>query len=459
MSQRPNLLFVFSDQHRWCDLGCYGNSEVATPAMDRLAREGVRFTTCISNAPLCVPARGSLLTGQLSRRHRAITNDLPITHDIESVAHVLNAAGYRTAYIGKWHLAGVPREQHVPRGPGRLGFETWKVRNCSHQYVDATYHDEDGREHRHVGYEPRGQTDLAIDFIEHAGAGTEPWALYLSWGPPHDPYDTAPEEYRRRYDPADLSLRPNVPNVIRHTQTTTYDRAKIRENLAGYYAHISALDDQLARLLEALDRAGQRENTIVVYTSDHGDMLGSQGLTNKQLPYEESLRVPLLISWPGTIAPYVCEELIGIVDLPVTVVGLMGLSFRGETDGHDLSALGWDPRARGRDACYATDLVPCHQAAARGGSEWRAIRTKQYTFVRTASDDGCLLYDNVADPYQQRNLIDAASMREVADDLRRRLNEFVAAHDELLPWDELIRRWGLVAEWNKSQEYFGLPRL
>ncbi len=455
--KNPNLLFVFSDQHRWCDLGCYGNKEVRSPNLDYFAQEAIRFENCISNSPVCVPARGSMLTGLMPLKHGAITNDLPIYYNVESIADVLNDAGYNTGYIGKWHLAGIPRDQCIPEGRGRLGFAEWKVWNCSHEYLNARYYDEKNNIINMEGYEPVGQTELAIDFIKRNRDIN--WGLFLSWGPPHDPYFEVPSEYLELYEDTDITLRYNVPDIIKQTMTRSITREQIVENYKGYYAHITALDEQFGRLLSVLKETGQFDNTIIVYTSDHGDMLGSQGLTNKQLPYEESVKVPLLVCWKDRTVQAVSEELISLLDLPVSLLGMIGLNFNGEVDGMDLHRLFTDKSSKGRKECYIFDLIPCHQAAARGDSEWRGIRTQRYTFARTASDEGFLLFDNREDPYQQSNLIDKPEYQYIKHELELVLRGYIAAHDKLLPWDRFIREYGLVEEWNRSQTYFNLPAL
>ncbi len=454
---RPNVLFVFSDQHRWCDLGCYGNPDVRSPHLDAFAATAVRCNGCVANSPLCVPSRGSLLTGVFPLRHGAVSNDLPIRHDVTSIADALAAAGYHTGYIGKWHLAGVPRDQAIPQGRGRLGFDEWKVCNCSHDYLNAYYHDATDRRIRIDGYEPVVQTDLAVDFIRRNR--DRPWGLVLSWGPPHDPYFAVPPQYLSLYADRDLRLRPNVPESVRATRTRTMTREEIVRCYRGYYSHITALDEQFGRLLAALDATGQRDDTIVVYTSDHGDMLGSQGLTNKQLPYEESIRVPLLVSWPGRTIRGESDAWMGLVDLPTSLLGLAGVGAPAGTDGLDLHRVFVTPGAEGRDACYIFDLIPCHQAAARGGTEWRGLRTRRHTFARSAADDGFVLFDNIDDPYQVRNLIGDPGMAPLHRQLAERLEAMIRGHDALLPWDELIRRYGLKDEWNRSQAYFRLPLL
>ena len=456
--KHPNILLVFSDQHRWCDMGCYGNPQVSTPNLDAFAGEAMVFNQCISNSPVCVPARGSLLTGLFPLRHGAVTNDLPIRQEVTSLADVLDDSGYHTGYIGKWHLAGVPRDQSIPRGRGRLGFTEWKAAECNHDYLNGYYFDEQDQRIAIEGYEPVGQTDLAIDFMTR-NRNAAPWALVLSWSPPHDPYLTAPEKHFARYRDAKIKPRANVPDIIRHTLQVNYTKAQVEEFTRGYYAHISALDEQFGRLIDSLKETGQLDNTIVVYTSDHGDMLGSQGCTNKQWPYEESVRVPLVISWKGHTLCKTSNELISLVDLPVSLARLAGTSFPEGTDGLDLHRLFLEEDARGPEACYMFDLIPCHQAAWRGSREWRGIRTARHTFARSAVDEGFALYDHVEDPLQMDNLVHRSDREDLKQVLSDSLDKLIARHDRLLPWEDFIREFGLKDEWNKSQACFGMPLL
>ncbi|MCL2160159.1 MAG: sulfatase-like hydrolase/transferase, partial [Oscillospiraceae bacterium] len=164
-NKKPNIVFVFSDQHRWCDLGCYGNKEVQSPNFDRFAEGAAVVDCCVSNAPLCVPIRGTLLTGYMPNTHRAATNDLPIRHDIKDISCVLKQNGWHTGYIGKWHLTGVPRDQYVPK-EARFGFSEWKINNCNHDYQNWSYYDEDNILHPETTYEPIKLTDLALDFLQ-----------------------------------------------------------------------------------------------------------------------------------------------------------------------------------------------------------------------------------------------------------------------------------------------------
>lgn len=454
----PNILFVFSDQHRAADLGCYGNAEVRSPRLDRFAAEGLRFENAISNAPLCVPARGGLLTGRYPLRHGAWTNDLPVRPEVPSVAKALGTNGYRTGYFGKWHLGGIPRDQPIEK-ERRLGFEAWKACNCDHAYLNSYYDDEENHRHPIEGYDAATYTGFAEEFIRRGAENDRPWAAWLSWGPPHDPYFEVPEEWLRLYADRRLPLRPNVPGSIvdRLDLDRHWDRATVEGNLHGYYAHVSALDALFGRLLDALDATGQAENTLVVYTSDHGDQLGSHGWTNKQLPYEESIRVPLLVRGPN-VAKGVSEALIGLTDLPVSLLAHAGTVLPGP-DGEDLSALFADAAARGPGNRYIFDLVPCHQSAWRGTGAWRGVRTPTHTYA--CHDDGTpwLLFDNRNDPYQRQNLVHSNDHAELRAELHAATAAHAARHDALIPWRDLLRREGRVDDWNRSQRAFGEPEL
>lgn len=452
MGKRPNLLFIFADQHRKFDLGCYGNPQVMTPNLDALAQEGMRFTGCCSNSPVCVPARGSLLTGLHAAHHGALTNDLAVRYDIESIADVLNAGGYHTGYIGKWHLCGVPRRQTIEK-ERRLGFAAWKVANCNHNYLDCWYDDEDGVRHPVQGYEPEIFGGLAADFLAENAGAQQPFALFLSFATPHDPHDKVGAEYMEMYREREVTLRPNAPESIMVNREQYITHAEQVERMRGYYAHITAIDRQVGVLTELLRQKGVLDDTLIVYTADHGDMLGSHGQRDKQLPHEESIGVPLLMRWPGSIATGVNHGLIGLVDLPVTVAGLLGLSFSAQTDGVDLSGMA----LRGGDGlaeCYIYDLYACHQAADKGQEAWRGIRTGRYTYVTHGDGTEWLLFDNEKDPYQMKNLAGDPALEPLRKELFERLRTHVESTDAFLNGDDYMRFCGRAKDFNESQIYF-----
>lgn len=450
--QRPNVLFLFSDQHRGTDLGCAGNEDVATPNLDRLAHEGRRLETACANTPVCTPSRASLLTGQYPLTHRVIANDLPLPTDVPSVAEAFRDAGYRTGYIGKWHLDGVPREKFTPPGPRRQGFDDcWAVWNCSHAYYDATYYRDTPTPIEIDGYEPIAQTDLAIEFLE--GDDDRPFCLFLSWGPPHAPYDQVPDRYRDQYDPARIALRRNAEPIPPETSDIAAGLTPA-DTIANYYAHITAIDDQVGRLLDHLDASEACENTIVTYTSDHGDMLWSHGKFKKEQPWTESIEIPFIIRHPGSIAPNTTDDLpFGIVDVAPTLLGLAGVNTPDAMEGED-----WSARFRGestddRESVFVAQVVRNSQARAQHLPPWRGVRTRRHTYVRLRDGQGWLLYDNGRDPYQLENLIyqDAPTRRRLDRLLDRWLDEtgdaFRSEHDH-------VREVDMVEAYNARIETF-----
>lgn len=455
--KRPNLLFIFSDQHRKFDLTCYGNSEVLTPNLDCLAKEGVRFENCCSNSPVCVPARGTLLTGLYAQKHGAYTNDLEIRYDLESIADVLKQNGYHTGYIGKWHLCGVPRTQYIDEAR-RLGFEEWKVANCNHHYLSCYYDDEENNRHYVDGYEPEIFGSLAQEFIERNSGKDQPFALFLSFASPHDPHQLVGEEYKEIYKDRDVTLRPNATDQILRKIGTYSTKEQQVESVRGYYGHITAIDKQVGLLIDALKEKGEKDHTLIVYTSDHGDMLGSQGLVDKQLPYEESIGVPLIMSFKDKVEVGVRSQLIGLVDLPVTILSMLGLGFTNPTDGKDLKDM-VEKNKSGNSECYLFDMYPCHQAFDKGMHAWRGIRTPRYTYAVYGAGEEWLLFDNEKDPYQKNNLIHDQSMESVKEELHKILADYVNKNDGFMNGEDYIRFSHREEDFDKSQTYFKRPKL
>ena len=447
---RPNLLFVFADQLRACACGPYGNAFVRTPTLDELASDGVRMTNCFANSPVCGPMRGTLWTGTHPTTHGVVANDLAVRTDLPSLGTCLRDAGYRTGYVGKWHLDGVPRRKFTPPGPRRLGFDDfWAAFNCAHDYFGPYYFRDTDERIAPGGYEPAVQTDLACQFLDGGETDNRSFALVVSWGPPHDPYPLVPAEYRELYDPADVPLRPNVKPDSDNPLAKKLDP---RRTLADYYAAVTALDDQLARLLAHLDATGQTGNTIVAFGSDHGDMLWSHGLMKKQSPYAESVHVPLILRGPGLPAGSDCEAMFGLIDLMPTFLGLCGVAVPPTVQGRDLSGTI-------RGGTYETDVVlltnqfSSDEAADQHLPEWRGVRTRTHTYVETAPGVAWLLFDDAADPYQMTNLAGRPEVADVQAELSARLATLLEESDDpFVPGPQLLERMGLADAWRERNE-------
>lgn len=286
VTNKPNIIFLFADQLRASSLGYVGQEPVLTPNLDKFATEGIRLTRAVANAPLCCPMRASILTGLHPLSHGVVGNDIRLREDVPGIAKSLSAAGYDTAYIGKWHLDGEDRSVFTPPGPRRQGFNYWAACNCNHNYMASYYYGDSPEPIWNSGYEPDAQTDIALEYLSEAANRQEPFCLFLSWGPPHCPYRQLPDKYLQMYDAESLRTRRNAVNPDKGITS-------------GYYAHITALDWNFGRLLEGIDLYGLRDNTIVIFTSDHGDMLFSHDRGWKCKPWHESVIVPFIARWPG----------------------------------------------------------------------------------------------------------------------------------------------------------------
>jgi len=443
-ANRPNLVFIFSDQQSFDMLGCYGNKDIITPNLDAFAAEGVRFNQCISSQPICTPYRGMLLTGQHPLRCGAIKNDLRIVPgEGQYFGEVLRAAGYRLGYFGKWHLYGGDRNRPIPAGPYRYGFDqTFLSNNCTLVYdaKRAYYWDAQGHKQLYGDWEPYGQTRQAVQFIEENAA--RPFALFLSWHPPHnwggghEGY-AAPEDLLQLYAPAKLTLRTNVE-----------DTPRVRQMYQGHMAMCTGLDRAFGQLMQTLKTRGLAENTIVVYTADHGDMLLSQGWRwNKGIPENESLHVPLLMRWPRALKSRVSDLLFGPLNFMPTLLGMMGLPIPATCQGEDLCAA----IRNGHDTAVESLPLFCFPF------NWRGIYTQRYTYAfdipgateSLTSEVGkkyACLYDHEGDPRELHNLFAAPEHKELREKLHAQTLAWMKKFgDTGLPFTDLIK-WVMVAE-------------
>jgi arylsulfatase A-like enzyme len=442
---KPNVVFVFGDQWRAQATGYAGNPNVKTPHLDALARESVNLTTAISGCPVCSPYRASLLTGQYPLTHGVFLNDVCLSRDAVSLADAFGSAGYRTAYIGKWHLDGHGRSNFTPP-ERRQGFDFWRALECTHSYNHSVYYADTPEKRVWDGYDAMAQTRAAQRYIREADRDA-PFLLVLSWGPPHNPYHTAPDEFRRLYRPEDIVLRPNVPEGV---------AKRARKDLAGYYAHCSALDACVGDLLSTLDERGLAEDTVFVFTSDHGDMHGSHGVWRKQPPYDEAVRVPFLLRWPAGLGRQGREVTIPVSapDLVPTLLGLCGLDVPKTVEGTDLSRVLLGEEETDHDAGLIAAYAPFGEwPKSRGGREYRGVRTSRYTYVRTL-DGPWLLFDNEEDPYQQRNLANTPAAADLQAELEAVLSRLLAqTGDRFEPAEAYIQRWGYPVDANGTVPY------
>lgn len=408
-SERPNILFVFADQMRGSSMGHVGQEPIITPNLDAFASQGIRFNRAVSNSPLCCPARATLLTGLHAHSHDMVSNDLFLRDGLTSIAHVLGNEGYRTGYIGKWHLDGPDRGGFTPPGPRRLGFDYWAAYNCHHFYYEPFYFTDSHEPIWTDEYEPHTQTNLAINYLKDSRNHDQPFCLFLSWSPPHCPYEQVPDNFKAMYEPESMPLRPNVKDPNRRI-------------IADYYAQITALDWEFGRLLRAVDDLDLAENTLVIFTSDHGDMMFSHGHGWKCKPWSESTIVPFIARWPGRI-PAGAEESapFGLVDVMPTLLSICGAEIPSHVEGIPLpQMLLGEPSDRPESQFIYHFLSPKTFTY----PEWRGVITQRHTYARFR-DRAWLLYDDIEDLYQLNNLVDNCENQHLQTEMDHELNRWL----------------------------------
>ena len=350
----PNLVLILADQFRASAIGCLGQDPTSTPALDQLALEGRVLDQAVSGYPVCSPARAMMLTGTYPWANGVAFNvnsqtapwGVGLRADATCWSDVLAGAGYQLGYIGKWHLTP-PTSEDEEHGEGRRddgkvwdswtppaqrhGFTFWYSHGCCDRHFEPHFWSTDARRespNRVHQWSAEHETDVAIDFLRNAAqpdpdrpGQPNPFALMVSFNPPHQPFDEVPPGFDAPY--ADMSARELLPrpNVDLDSQVGR-DAVDVARK---YYAAVSAVDAQVGRLLEELDRLELAEQTVVIFTSDHGMQLGSHQLMYKNVPYEESMRVPFVVRWPGHIDPGSDDLLLGSVDRAPTILGLLGL--------------------------------------------------------------------------------------------------------------------------------------
>jgi arylsulfatase A-like enzyme len=452
--KRPNLLFVFPDQMRGQAMGFLGEEPVRTPNIDRLASEGLVLDNASATYPVCSPYRAMLMTGKYPHANKVISNCRSTTtpYGVELQAtdrcwsDVMKDKGYSMGYIGKWHLDS-PLEPYIDSGTEhwdtqwnewcppqrRHGFDFWYSYGVCNDHNRPMYWSSDAKrdEFHYVDkWGPEHEADMAIKYLRNEDGACrdpdKPFGLVVSMNPPHSPYELVPDNYVEEY--ADLTdeqlcTRPNIPPA--GTKWGDYYRANIR----NYFGMITGVDHQFGRILEALADAGLADNTIVVFTSDHGNCLGVHGEDSKNNHYEESVRIPFIIRWPGEISPRRDDLLFSAPDVYPTLIDLMGF---GEDIPEAVEGSSYAGIFQGKDMERPTSQLYIwvnHQKPSEGK---RGIRTKRYTFMidRQGANDIVVLHDNQQDPYQLKNI--AADNQELVTSLSQELDMWLRKTND--PW-------------------------
>lgn len=435
--QHPNMIWIFADQLRAQALGCNQDPNVYTPNLDMLSQTGIQIEGGgISGMPLCCPFRGSLLTSLYP--HQAVPgHEIQLDPGIPTVADAFYRGGYDTAYFGKWHLDGLKDAENtcehyvVPR-ERRGGFGTWiGYENNNSPFNTWVHGHKKERElppQRLNGYETDELSNLLISYLRDQAQSKEecnPFFAVLSVQPPHDPH-FAPQGFMEKHTPGGVTLRDNVPKIERIEE-------RARRHIAGYYAQIENLDWNLGRILDVLEDTGLADNTHILFFSDHGEMMGSHGYFRKMTPYEEAIRIPVILSGGrrtamkhGLKGGYRERVCFNHVDFAPTSLGLCGLAVPKGMQGQDLSGIrirGIKREADVKKSAYIQSVLPTGHFDSID-KQWRGVVTEDGWKYVCLEQSEWLLFHLTEDPLEQVNYAHESLYLE-----RRR-----TLYDELARW-------------------------
>lgn len=441
--EKPNIVFYFSDQQRWDTLGCYGQKLNVTPNLDKLAEQGTRFENAFTCQPVCGPARACLQTGKYATETGCYRNDIELPLDIKPLAEYFNESGYETAYVGKWHLASnedkgllnavkpVPEER-------RGGYKDYWMASdvlefTSHGYNGYVF-DGDNKKHEFIGYRPDCINNYAIDYL-HNRKTDKPFFLFISQIDPHHQND------HDRYEGPDGSKEKfadyEVPGDLKGTQ------GNWRENYPDYLGQCNALDANVGRLVDTLKEMGEWDNTILIYTSDHGSHFRTRNSEYKRSCHDACTHIPMIICGPGFNTHRTVSELVSLLDIPATLLDCAGIDIPDTFQRRSIKRL-----VSGEDKDWP-GVVFMQISESQVG---RAIRTADWKYSVRADKDGWkedsadtyyedFLYDLNKDPDEKNNLVAdpeyADKRAELAEILKQQM---VIAHEKepcILPFEAM----------------------
>lgn len=443
--QPLNLLIIHTDEHHFNTLGCYGGSIVKTPNIDWIAENGAKCNSFYATTPVCSPSRASLVSGLYPQKTPIVTNDIPLDDSIITFAEILRRQGYATGYAGKWHLDGKGKPQWAPKR--KFGFEDNRFMFNRGHWKKLV----DGPDGPRVGSRKKGAPsydlaganektfatdwlcDKAIDFIQENKHKS--FCYMVSLPDPHGPntvrapYDTMYENISVQI-PVTFNRKTNqIPQWGLPAKLT---KKQLKKLMIQYYGMVKCIDDNVGNILTKLRQEKLLDRTIVIFTSDHGDLCGQHGRINKGVPYEGSARIPFLIHCPGKIKPNtVIEEALGVVDFLPTVMSLMDVEVKHSVDGRDASSLFTGQADQWDDMTFIRSTP---------GTPWIGAVTKQYKLIFSTKEHPWLI-DVKNDPNELTNIIDQPQHRKLVQQLTARLQEYGVKHNDEHIDDPRIKSW------------------
>jgi len=419
---RPNFIFILTDDQRHDAMGCAGNPIVRTPNIDALAARGVRFENAFVTLSICSPSRAACLTGRYGSTTGVTTVPGTLNDDEKTIAHLLKDSGYRTGVVGKWHLGN---------SPASLGFDYSPYFRSNGPYYNRNVIEGDGRTVAE-GYIEDYNADKAIDFLEESSRSDAPFFLWLCTQVPHMNHEfdwPARDQALALYDENKIPLPETwqddlkgKPPYLRESRSRTRaleygynDPAKIRRHFRRYYAAITEMDAALGPVLDSVDKLGLRDKTYFLFMGDNGWFMGEHRFTSKVLAYEESIRVPMIVAGPG-ISPAVSDKLVLNIDLPATILDLAGIPKPQDMHGANLT-----PLLKARSTQWRTDFLYEAPTPTLGSHRWKYIQTRSPDDLSKIEYQE--LYDLHNDPAETTNLAGRRQFILIKEQLRRTLDQ------------------------------------
>ena len=450
-AEKMNLLIISTDEHHFSTLGCYGGKIVGTPNIDWLAKNGALCTSFYATTPVCSPSRASLVSGLYPQKTPVTTNNIPLDDSIVTFAEILRRQGYATGYAGKWHLDGTGKPQWAPKR--KFGFEDnrfmfnrghWKkfqdsangpriaARNAKGQ---PTYGVEGADE---KSFATDWLCDKAVDFIRENKS--KPFCYMVSLPDPHGPntvrapYDTM---FKDVNVPIPVSLKRRPEQIPAWGKSAGVTAAQLRKLMRNYYGMVRCIDDNVGKILKMLREEDLIDNTLIVFTADHGDLCGEHGRLNKGVPYEGSAKIPFLLYCPGKVkGETVVDEALSNVDFLPTTMTLLDVKYDGQVDGRDAS-----PLFRGEDSKW--EDIAFIRSTGRpdsDGAAWISAITTDLKLVYSTNEEPWLI-DLKNDPNELTNLFGESKHQEKIRWMTENLAEYGKANDDRYVSHPRIKTW------------------
>ena len=416
----PNIIFILTDDHRWDAFGCMDHPFLKTPNLDRIAGEGVMFENSFCTTSLCSPSRASFLTGQYGHTHGVKTNHTPWDEKNVTFIELLKQAGYDTAFIGKWHMPG----EGLPRVRGLDHFITFTSQGGQGVYYDCPLYIDGVHTERKGKYITEDLTDLALQWINRPRKN--PFCLYLSHKAAHFGF-APPKHLDGMYKGIDLHLPPEADDFIPITNRHLFVGAPAPLSFLyrRYCETVVSVDEQVGRVLQKLDEMGMAEDTILIYAGDNGHFFGEHGLYDKRLAYEESIRIPFFVRYPGLIFDpgRRAQQMALNIDLAPTLLELIGRKIPPGMQGRSLVPILRSKGAPGRKS-WLYEHYPVYPIPIPGIAAVRTDTHKYITYQNNIRPPE--LFDMVSDPKEKHNLIGTPRGKELLPRLKSELEKIKA---------------------------------